>query len=88
MSAKLESEKKAEISQMQQQHAAVVKKRDQQVKALFDSKNSIQQQLERTHAELEQTRTQYAAAAKDSSIAGWIRELEDDTAHTVSAYEC
>ncbi|NJR42649.1 MAG: hypothetical protein HC767_08245 [Akkermansiaceae bacterium] len=81
--AKIDQAKKAEIAQLQQQHAAATKKRDQQIKALFDSKNVAQKRLEQVSLELEQVTTQCLAAGKEASIAGWIREIEDNSGDTV-----
>lgn len=83
LTAKMEQAKKAEIAQLQQQHAAATKKRDQQIKTLLDSRTIIEKQLEQANIEKEQVANQYLAAGKDASIAGWIREIEDDSAAPV-----
>ena len=81
--AKLQQAQKAEIVRLQQQHASVTKKRDQQIKALFDSKNILQKKLDQADVDLKQVTNQYLAAAKEATIAGWIREIEDDSGDTV-----
>jgi hypothetical protein len=76
---KMQGEKKTEIAKLQQQNSAAIKQRDQQIKALYDSKVILQKQLEQTTTDLGNMTTQYLDACKHFSIADWIRELENNS---------
>lgn len=79
LSAKMEEAKRAEIAQLQQHHGQATKKKDQQIKALSDTKSIIEKRLEQVSLQLDKVTDLCIAAGKDTSIATWIRELENDS---------
>ena len=83
----MEQTKKAEIVELQQQHATTTKKRDQQIKALFDSKILIEKKLDQALLDLKQVTSQYVTANQEVSIAGWIREIEDESGDAVRSLD-
>jgi hypothetical protein len=75
----MEQDRRAEITQLQQQHSAATKQRDQQIKVLHDGKKSVQKQLEQVTRDLGKVTAQYLAVCKNVSIAAWTRQLKDDS---------
>jgi hypothetical protein len=82
-SAKMEQAKKLELHKLNQQHNLALKRRDQQIKALYDAKVALQSQFDNASESLRQITSRYQTASGAMPIAAWVQAIEDNALDVV-----
>lgn len=86
VATKLETERDAAMAKERQQRAQEAKKRDQQIKALYDSNLRLQKELEKAHAGTNKIACRYIEASMTDHGMRWIDELEENTQQIVRTF--
>lgn len=81
----METDRDAAMAKERQQQAQEAKKRDQQVKALYDSTLRLQKELDKAHAGTNTIACRFVEAAMADNSVRWIHELEENTQQLVCA---
>lgn len=83
MAAKLETDKDAAMAKERQQRTQEAKKRDQQIKALYDSNLRLQKELDKAHVGTNKIACRFVEASMTDHAMRWIDELEKNTQQLV-----